>query len=291
MLGDDPMRERRRRSGRTTSATSRTRATPRASSTPPGGPGRRTSAGPSARPPAAGAAAAKAKAAPRTAARPPRAGPPQRAGALVGLPGWAWFAALLLGTGALAYGLAGSRLVTAVLVVLTTVLLVRVPVQPRRPRTLFRLVRTDTVARALLVVAVLAAVTGADRLGSRTRPAGLRARRGRGRRTPGGRLERAVAAHPEPARACARAAGEPYPGVLVLLTALLELLVLGGAGPVVLGNGRGRPRARGGRRRGRWGWTGSGTARPVTPPGAPRSPRTTRATRSSWARTSPRRTR
>ena len=150
------------------------------------------------------------------------------------LQGWAWFAALLLGSGALAYGLAGSRPWTAVLVVLTTVLLVRVPVQPRRPRTLFRLVRTDTPARALLVVAVLAVLT--SRTGWGPGPALLAC--GLGAAVA---VERLVGAWSEQwpltrnLPDLREGRGEPYPGALVVLTALVELLVLAVPRPLVAG--------------------------------------------------------
>ena len=152
---------------------------------------------------------------------------------LVELPGWAWFAALLLGSGALAYGLAGSRLVTAVLVVLTVVLLVRVPVELRRPRTPFRLVRKDGVARGLLAVGVLAAVTPAD--GWSAGPALLACGLGAalaGERLVGGWSEQWPLVRNLPGLREGR--GEPYPGVLVVLTALAELLVLAVPRPAVL---------------------------------------------------------
>ena len=185
-------------------------------------------------PAAAAAAAARARAVPRTVRA--RLGLVRRAvqARLVELPGWAWFAALLLGTGALAYGLSGSRLVTAVLVVLTTVLLVRVPVQPRRPRTLFRLVRTDTVARALLAVGVLAALT--SRTGWGPGPALLAC--GLGAAVA---VERLVGAWSEQwpltrnLPNLREGRGEPYPGAMVVLTALVELLVLAVPSPVVAG--------------------------------------------------------
>ena len=149
------------------------------------------------------------------------------------LPGWAWCAALLLGSGALAYGLAGSRTVTAVLVVLTTVLLVRAPVEARRPRTLFRLVGVDSVARALLVVAVLAAVVRPDGLGAG--PALLACGLGAALAS-----ERLVGSWGEAwpltrnLPGLREGRGEPYPGVLVVLTALVELLVLALPRPAVL---------------------------------------------------------
>ena len=234
MLGDDPMRERRAEIGADYLgdfpidgyAAGFVDAARRAGTTDKRGAERPAT-------PAAASAKANAKAVPRT----PRArlGLVRRSvqAHLVGLPGWAWFAALLLGTGALTYGLAGSRLVTAVLVVLTTVLLVRVPVQPRRPRTLFRLVRTDTPARALLVVAVLAAVTGPAGWG----PGLALLACGLGaavavERLVGGWSEQWPLTRNLPGLREGR--GEPYPGVLVVLTALLELLVLAVPRPVVL---------------------------------------------------------
>lgn len=149
------------------------------------------------------------------------------------LPGWAWFAALLLASGALAYGLAGSRLLTAVLVLLTTVLLVRVPVELRAPRTLFRLVGEDGVARALLVVAVLAAITRPE--GLTAGPALLAC--GLGAALASERLARSWSEQWPLTRnlpGLRGGRGEPYPGVLVVLTALVELLVLALPRPAVI---------------------------------------------------------
>lgn len=156
---------------------------------------------------------------------------------LTQLPGWAWLAAPLLGATALAEGLEGTRIGTAVLVVLTTALLVRVPVERRRPRSLFRLAGVDDVARALLVVAVLAAVTaatGADGLGAghALLACGLGAAVG---------VERLVAGWSEQwpltrnLPGLREGRGEALPGVLVVLTALAELLVLALPGQLVTG--------------------------------------------------------